>query len=235
MFAFRKLTARRRDPAGAQDEIRTSDGYRPDPEAYVLDSVPEEIFATATDTAPPADRSWMDAVPIADAAPRMAVGPARTRPARRVADIGETAPATDPDPRAGPGERVLRAANPEPSGRPRFPHGWLVVVEGPGLGEWFPLERGVSHVGRAAGQTVRLDFGDAAIAATRHAALVYDEACHAFVLDNAPEAAVRLNGLPARPRARLRDGDVVSLGGTSLRLVALCSPNFHWTEAMRAG
>ncbi len=128
-----------------------------------------------------------------------------------------------------------QVANEEASARPRFPYGWLVIVEGPGVGEWFLLERGVSHIGSAEGQTVRLDFDDATVAPIRHAAVAYDEGRDAFVLDSGPEAAVRLNGTAARSQATLRDGDVISVGGTSLRLVALCSSNFHWGSEPSSG
>ena len=90
------------------------------------------------------------------------------------------------------------------------------------------LEKGTSHIGSAEGQTIRLDFGDASVSPERHAALIYDEGVHAFILAGGYGGSARLNGKPLAGRALLRDGDVFSLGGTSLRLVALCGQNFNW-------
>ena len=120
-------------------------------------------------------------------------------------------------------------ANPPAVARARNPHGWLVVVEGPGVGEWFVLEKGVSHIGGEDGQTVHLSFGDSAVAPKRHAAVIYDEKSHTFQLDGQSDASIRLNGQLATLPTVLRDGDVISIGGTGLRLVALCSQNFHWS------
>ena len=128
--------------------------------------------------------------------------------------------------------RMSDKANTVASARPRFPCGWLVVVEGPGVGEWFVLERGVTHIGSGEGQTVHLDFGDTSVAPQQHAALAYDDDRQLFVLEGALDASVRVNGVPQEAALTLRDGDVVSLGRTSLRLVALCSPNFHWASEL---
>ncbi len=194
--------------------------------AIIHKSVPDEVLYPFGQDETVEDRSWLDAVPIAKPAEPEAKAPKSPppEPPKMLPQAPEPVRAEE----KGAAALFEQAANAEAAARPRFPYGWLVIVEGPGTGEWFPLERGVSLIGSAEGQTVRLAFGDDAVADARHAALAYDEARHAFVLDGSPVAAVRLNGTEAAPRAVLRDGDVVSLGGTSLRLVAMCSPNFHW-------
>ena len=118
--------------------------------------------------------------------------------------------------------------NPAAAARARYPHGWLVVVEGPGIGEWFVLERGVSHIGSADGQTVCLNFGDNSVAPVRHAELSYNQELHVFELQHTGRNAVRLNGTAPKFPVKLRDGDIISVGETSLRLVGLCTPNFNW-------
>ncbi|MXQ06877.1 FHA domain-containing protein [Alphaproteobacteria bacterium GH1-50] len=145
-----------------------------------------------------------------------AAAPASATPA---APVAPTAPANAPAAQTGV--------------RPRFPYGWLVIVEGPGTGDWYPLERGVSHIGSGAGQTVRLEHGDDAVHAEGHAVLNYDEAHHRFVLSCPEGARLRVNGVQSDAPTGLRDGDVITVGGTALRLVALCSQNFHWSKDLQ--
>jgi len=216
MFIFRKR-------AGGGKRAGAAGRKAPGDDAPIIhDRVPEAVLAPSEPVARLADTSWMEAVPLTGAtapgSPRPAAAPERRASRGRPAPAPQAAPAAD---------TFAAAPNPAAQGRPRHPCGWLVVVEGPGLGQWFVLERGVSHVGSAAGQTVRLDFGDDAVASARHAALAYDAGMHAFVLGPGADGA-RLNGIEVRMPAPLRDGDVITLGQTSLRLAALCSPNFHW-------
>ena len=204
-------------------------------EAIIHQSVPEEVLLPRGRSATPADMSWLDEMPRVE--PKGPDSP-ETEQVQAEKSAKEVPPPEPGPATVGPAEaEKLTLSNEKPnaeaSARARFPCGWLVVVEGPGVGEWFVLERGVSHIGSAEGQTVRLDFGDASVVSSRHAALAYDEGRNAFILNGGSDAPVRLNGVPARPQAMLRDGDVIAVGGTSLRLVALCSPNFHWNAELR--
>jgi len=51
--------------------------------------------------------------------------------------------------------------------RTKFPVGWMLVVDGPGRGECFSLEAGMSQIGRGDDQAIRLDFGDNSISRMR--------------------------------------------------------------------
>lgn len=188
--------------------------------AIIHQSVPDEVLNIQPKHPETLDTSWMDSTNIVD---KPASAKTRTLPAAKVQPPNP--PAKTQDPPAAPSV----FANPKAASGMRCPHGWLVVVEGPGVGEWFVLEGGVSQIGRDADQTVPLTFGDTSIASMCHAQLSYDEVQHAFVLDNAGENGVRVNGVVANRPATLRDGDVITVAGTSLRLVALCSPNFNWS------
>jgi len=226
MLTLGKLKWRRRTLDGAGDEEHGDDG------PIIHETVPEAVLYPHGQDAPTEDRSWLDTVPIVEPVEQNVPEPETAPPA---AERQEPEPDGTDERCANVEEISDQVANREASARPCFPYGWLVVVEGFGVGEWFPLERGVSHIGSAEGQTVRLDFGDPSVAPIRHAVLAYDETRHAFVLDSGPDAAVRLNGTSAQSRATLRDGDVISVGATSVRLVALCSPNFHWGSELRTG
>lgn len=188
--------------------------------AIIHQSVPDEVLNIQPEHPETLDTSWMDSTNIVD---KPASAKTRTPPAAAVQP--PSPPAQIQMPPAAPSA----FANPKAATGVRCPHGWLVVVEGPGVGEWFVLEGGVSQIGQDADQTIPLTFGDTSIAHECHAQLSYDEAQHAFVLDNAGENGVRVNGVVANRPATLRDGDVITLAGTSLRLVALCSPNFNWS------
>jgi len=186
--------------------------------AIVHQSVPDEVLNIEPKHPETLDTSWMNATNIVEK-PKQAkapVSPAVVKPVKpRVKAAAPVPPSATANPRAATGVRC--------------PFGWLVVVEGSGVGEWFVLERGVTHIGRDEGQTVCLDFGDESISAHGHAQISYDEARHCFVLDKAGQDGLRVNGVVADRPTALRDGDIVTTGGTGLRLVALCSPNFNWS------
>ena len=228
MPIFERLIGRRRSDEGAGSSPKKPKKDK----AIIHQSVPEEVLAPRETPINPPDPSWMEKVSVRKedtSAPRPAPK-TESAPARRAS----AAPAHMPAPSA-PVAPTAPANAPAASAteRPRFPYGWLVIVEGPGTGDWYPLERGVSHVGSGEGQTVRLDHGDGAVRSEGHAVLNYDEGHHRFVLSGPDGAGLRVNGVQTDAPAALRDGDVISLGGTALRLVALCSQNFHWSKDLQ--
>ena len=118
-----------------------------------------------------------------------------------------------------------------PTQRAKFPVGWLVVSEGPGRGECFTLMAGMSQIGRGEDQAVQLDFGDNSISRTNHAAIVYDAETKEFLLGHGGKSnIVRLNDKPLISNEALKSGDVIRLGETVLRFVALCDQTFNWTD-----
>jgi hypothetical protein len=111
----------------------------------------------------------------------------------------------------------------------RFPAGWIVVLEGPGRGASFTLGAGVSTIGRAPDQTVALDFGDMAISREMHASIAYDEEQNRFFVGHGGKSnIVRRNGAPVLATEELFHGDVLRIGRTALRFIALCGPEFTW-------
>ena len=118
-----------------------------------------------------------------------------------------------------------------PTTRAKFPVGWLVVSEGPGRGECFSLMTGMSQIGRGEDQAVQLDFGDNSISRTNHAAIVFDPESKEFLLGHGGKSnIVRLNDKPLISNEALKSGDVIRLGETVLRFVALCDKSFNWTD-----
>ncbi|MCU4652775.1 FHA domain-containing protein [Roseibacterium sp. SDUM158016] len=111
----------------------------------------------------------------------------------------------------------------------RFPAGWIVVVDGPGRGAFFAVTMSVSSIGRGDDQAIRLNFGDPSISRQNHAAIAYDAEQNRFFLGHGNKSnIVRRNGMPVLATEELFDGDVIRIGKTSLRFVALCGEGFTW-------
>ena len=200
--------------------------------AIIHQSVPEEVLYPEGRKTSEADTSWMDDVfddggknaPSAST-PVVAATPA---PASRPAPVARRAPPPAMDRTAAAPVTVSSAApNARESGRPRFPVGWLVTIEGAGVGEWAPLEAGVSTLGPSATDTVLVPQGAASVS--------FDAAQNAFALVPREGASVRLNGVVITQPERLRDGDVIGFEGAAVKLVALCNGNFRWSDADKAG
>ena len=113
----------------------------------------------------------------------------------------------------------------------KYPVGWIVVAEGPGRGESFSLMSGMSQIGRGEDQAIQLDFGDNSISRTNHAAIVFDPDSKEFLLGHGGKSnIVRLNDKPLISNETLKTGDIVRIGETVLRFVALCDKSFNWTD-----
>ena len=118
-----------------------------------------------------------------------------------------------------------------PARSTKFPVGWIVVAEGPGRGESFALSAGMSQIGRGEDQAIQLDFGDNSISRSNHAAIVYDPDSKEFLLGHGGKSnIVRLNDKPLISNETLKTGDVIKIGETVLRFVALCGKSFNWSD-----
>ncbi len=205
--------------------------------AVIHESVPDEVLYPDGKPSETVDTSWMnDVLPEAHPAPAPSERsePATVQPAPRPAARVKTSPRPT-QPLATEAISFPDApANGAAQGRPRYPVGWLVVVEGPGTGTWFPLEAGVSSLGWSDERTIRLPEPKTSDAGGHAAAISYDKGANGFIVTSVSGEAVRLNGVELKAPARLRDGDVFGFGGSALRLVALCGGNFRWSDAETA-
>ena len=114
----------------------------------------------------------------------------------------------------------------------RFPVGWIVVLDGPGRGASFTIFTGVSQIGRGEDQAVRLDFGDNSISRSQHAMVAYDTEQRKFFLGQGGKAnIVRLNESPVLSTEELHTDDKIRIGETTLWFIALCGPEFDWTDS----
>lgn len=109
------------------------------------------------------------------------------------------------------------------------PAGWLAIVKGPGTGHHFAVFGGVAMVGRGEDQGIRLDFGDQAVSRQNHAAFAYDAEDNKFYLGHGGKSnIIKLNGRPVLSTEEVFHGDMIRIGETTLRFVALCGADFQW-------
>jgi hypothetical protein len=135
-------------------------------------------------------------------------------------------------PHRGGGETVMVPASPggaQSTGTFDPVVGWLVVVDGPGRGQFRSIYYGQNAIGRGPELRISIDFGDQRISREAHAFVVYDEMQRKFfVRDNGKSNIVRLNGSAVLTPTELRDRDTISIGETTLMFVALCDQSFDW-------
>lgn len=114
--------------------------------------------------------------------------------------------------------------------------GWLVVVGGPGLGNYRPIFEGNNTVGRASSNRIPLDFGDAAISSEEQAYIRYDAADRSFLFvpNLAKTNVVSVNDRRPTGAVVLENMDVIVMGRTQLVFVPFCGPEFDWSEITEA-
>ena len=111
------------------------------------------------------------------------------------------------------------------------PVGWLVVVRGPGKGQVLTLGNGMNIIGRGPDARVRIDFGDATIARTNHARLVYEPRQRHYLLNHGDGTNLTyLNGEVVIESTAVESGAMIEIGETTLRFLAFCSADFDWLD-----
>ena len=131
-----------------------------------------------------------------------------------------------------PSSRSREAGEPAPGDPMADPLvGWLVVIAGPGQGNFARLGHGMNSIGRAEGQRCRLDFGDTEISRKVHATITYDPRGRKFYLmHGGGQNLTYLGETPVLQPAQLTGGETISLGKTTLKFIPLCVPDFDWSQ-----
>jgi FHA domain-containing protein len=112
--------------------------------------------------------------------------------------------------------------------------GWVVVVKGPGRGNFSPIFVGMNSVGRDTNQRVSLSFGDDSISREEHAFITYDEEQRCFYLQHGGKSnLVRLGSHPVLSPTELKPNDLIRIGRTTLLFVPCCGPDFSWTDEVQ--
>ena len=128
--------------------------------------------------------------------------------------------------------RILRPMGAEVDVRTDPVVGWLVVLGGPGKGNFRPIFSGSNTIGRSPGQRIPIDFGDDAISSEKQAFLVYDGRKRQYQLVPNLERPnlVHLNDSALLANGELKPHDKITMGRTTLLFVPLCGPEFDWAE-----
>jgi hypothetical protein len=110
--------------------------------------------------------------------------------------------------------------------------GWLVIVDGPGKGQFVRIGHGQNIIGRGAAARIRLDFGDDLVSRENNGAVTYDPAGRRFyVQQGTGPNLLYLDDAPVLAPAELPDRAELRIGKTRMRFVALCGTDFSWDAA----
>lgn len=109
--------------------------------------------------------------------------------------------------------------------------GWLVIVGGPGIGQFRAICEGNNTVGRSAANRIAVDFGDEAISSEEQAYIRYDSAERSFLFvpNLAKTNVVSVNDKRPTGAVVLAPMDVITMGRTQLVFVPFCGPEFDWS------
>ncbi len=110
--------------------------------------------------------------------------------------------------------------------------GWLVVVGGPGLGNFRPVFEGNNTIGRSKSQRIPIDFGDEAISSEEQAYIRYDSAERSFLFvpNLSKTNIVSVNDKRPTGATSLSSMDVITIGRTQLVFVPFCGSEFDWSD-----
>ena len=114
--------------------------------------------------------------------------------------------------------------------------GWLVIVGGPGIGEYRPIFEGNNAIGRGDKQRIPLNFGDTSISSEEQAYIRYDSGDRSFLFvpNLAKTNVVSVNNKRPTGAVELVQMDVITMGRTQLVFVPFCGSEFDWAELVDA-
>jgi hypothetical protein len=111
------------------------------------------------------------------------------------------------------------------------PVGWLVLIDGPGKGNFLTLGYGQNTIGRGDNVRLKLDFGDDEVSRESNAVVTYDPKSRNFYLSpGTGQNLTYLNEEPVLSPTLIQSGIKINIGQTSLRLVELCDKDFDWQD-----
>jgi hypothetical protein len=109
--------------------------------------------------------------------------------------------------------------------------GWLVIVGGPGIGQYRPVFEGNNTIGRSDSNRIAIDFNDEAISSEEQAYIRYDSSDRSFLFvpNLAKTNVVSVNEKRPTGAVALTAMDVITMGRTQLVFVPFCGPEFDWS------
>lgn len=115
--------------------------------------------------------------------------------------------------------------------------GWLVVIQGPGLGKSIPIGSGMNNVGRGTEANVSLPFGDRLISSDDHVRIIYDDSARKFFIAHGSSRNLsRVNDQMLANTLPLENNAIVELSKvTTVVFKAFCSESFDWSDVATGG
>lgn len=114
-----------------------------------------------------------------------------------------------------------------------LPAGFLVVIDGPGIGNALAIQAHNNVCGRSSNNDICIDFGDKEITRHDHVRFAYYPAKRQFRVIPGQGRMTLHKGEPLEMPQPLERGDVVQLGRTKLRFAPFCDADFDWDETAR--
>lgn len=111
-----------------------------------------------------------------------------------------------------------------------LPAGWLVVIDGPGIGSTLTIQAHNNVCGRSSKNDIRVDFGDNEISRQDHVRFAYNPVKRQFRILPGQGRITLHKGEPLEMPQTLERGDVVQIGRTKLRFAPFCDADFDWDE-----
>lgn len=230
--------AKQRGPDGVPIDVPTTvnkeAGSVPSPHSPAAPDVPTEPMSPEIPPRPASGGSlFLDDPPTA---PPKRVSPSSTEPTieRTQEPVGDPATQIAGGRKSGNKPVVGALAQsqaPAQEGMANPVVGWLVVIDGPGKGNFLKLGFGQNSIGRASTERVCIDFGDSEISRANHATVTYDPRGNRFYIQQGSGTNLAyLNDSPILSPTVLEPSSEVSLGQTKLRFAAFCDDQFTWDE-----
>jgi len=146
---------------------------------------------------------------------------------------GGAKPAARPAPKkSAPKTRIFGGSDEELKYYQEPVVGWLVVVEGPGIGAFRPIFIGSNTIGSDPGQRIPINFGDAFISREEQAYIRYDTDDRQFLLipNLAKTNVVSIDNVKPTSAVRMMPYDIISMGDTRLVFIPFCGEEFDWSD-----
>ncbi len=110
--------------------------------------------------------------------------------------------------------------------------GFLVITNGPGKGKGLRLGLGQNTIGRGEGNRIKLDFGDPQVSRDKHCVVTFEPKRRVFYIQNdSGQNLTYVGDVVVLQPQELRPGETITIGGTELRFLPLCGPDFSWEAA----
>ncbi len=109
--------------------------------------------------------------------------------------------------------------------------GWLVCIDGPEKGRDYRLHYGFNRIGRSYQMDICIE-DDMQITRDNHCSIAYDVKENEFSVMPSTGTLTYLNDQMLMENEKIKDGDKIRIGQTTLEFVAFCKGEKRWDEKL---